>query len=149
MAIRRGRFVRIARPSSSTESKRFPLGFRARRCMFLRCANGRVCDLLLQVMLSLWFYPSERRDMSYFTRSKTDTLLPTGERRHVPSGEKTRFPLANTVPSKLLNWTCQQLTVLWIGHITWKSVFMIYLCSSMSLLMSDAELLCAWKMETD
>lgn len=52
------------------------------------------------------FVRIEKHDISYFTRSKTDTLLPTGERRHVPSGEKTRFPLANTVPSKLLNWIC-------------------------------------------
>lgn len=42
MAILRGKFVRIARPSSSTDSRRLPLGFRARRCMFFRWANGRV-----------------------------------------------------------------------------------------------------------
>lgn len=55
MAILRGRFVRMARPSSSTESRRFPLGFNARRCMFFRWANGRVCDLLLRALLSLRF----------------------------------------------------------------------------------------------
>jgi hypothetical protein len=48
-AIRRGTFVRIARPSSSTESKRFPRGFNASRAIFLRCAKGRVCDFELDL----------------------------------------------------------------------------------------------------
>jgi len=48
----RGIFVRTARPSSSTESRRFPRGFKASRATFLRCANGRVYDLLLVVTVS-------------------------------------------------------------------------------------------------
>ena len=51
---RRGRLVRIARPSSSMERSRFPFGLRARRAMFLRCANGRVCDLLLTILSDLF-----------------------------------------------------------------------------------------------
>ena len=51
-AIRRGTFVRIARPSSSTERRRFPRGLRASRIIFLRCANGRVYDLELGCMIS-------------------------------------------------------------------------------------------------
>jgi hypothetical protein len=30
---------------------------------------------------------------TYLTRSNMETRLPTGERRHVPSGVKSRFPL--------------------------------------------------------
>ncbi len=41
-ASRRGKFVRMARPSSSIDIRRFPREFRARREMFWRCEKGRV-----------------------------------------------------------------------------------------------------------
>lgn len=31
-------------------------------------------------------------DASYLTRSNTETLLPTGESKQVPSGVKSKFP---------------------------------------------------------
>ena len=43
-------FVRIARPFSSTERSRLPLGFSARRAMFVRCEKGRVYDLELHIV---------------------------------------------------------------------------------------------------
>lgn len=42
--------VRIARPFSSTERSRLPLGFSARRAMFVRCEKGRVCDFELYIV---------------------------------------------------------------------------------------------------
>lgn len=82
--------MRIARPSSSIESRRFPFGVNPSRIIFFRCANGRVCDLLLYrsamnsgVRLSI---------VIYLTRSNTVTLFPTGESRQVPSGLNTKFP---------------------------------------------------------
>jgi hypothetical protein len=48
--IRRGKLVSIARPSSSTESRRFPRGVRAMRDIFLWWENGRVYDLLLEML---------------------------------------------------------------------------------------------------
>lgn len=47
---RRGKLVSIARPSSSTESRRFPRGFRAMRDIFLRWENGSVYDLSLEML---------------------------------------------------------------------------------------------------
>src|SRR3569833_1258394 len=46
-AMRRGTFVKIACPSSSTERRRLPRGVKPSVEMFLRWANGRVYDLLL------------------------------------------------------------------------------------------------------
>jgi hypothetical protein len=46
--ILRGTFVKIARPSSSIESNKLPRGVTPIRVIFFRCANGRVCDLLLK-----------------------------------------------------------------------------------------------------
>lgn len=48
MAMRRWKLVRIARPVSSTVSRRFPRGDRSRRSMFVRCEKGRVYEVFLQ-----------------------------------------------------------------------------------------------------
>ena len=53
-AILLGTFVKIARPSSSTVSSRLPRGVRPILAMFFRCANGRVCDLLLKNVRCSW-----------------------------------------------------------------------------------------------
>lgn len=98
MAIRRRKLVRMARPSSSTVRRRLPREVRSSRAMFLRWAKGRVQDLLLgknfsqRCRIKVKEKPKSRQK-TYFTRSKTVTLLPTGESKQVPSGVKRRFPL--------------------------------------------------------
>ena len=56
--MRLGTFVKMAWPSSSTESKRLPFGVRPRRAIFFRWANGRVYDLLL-ILCQLSFINAE------------------------------------------------------------------------------------------
>ena len=70
--------------------------------MFLRCANGRVCDLLLGLHQH-WNHMNSCK--AHFSRSKQVTLLPTGESKHVPSGVKQRFPFRYTVPRRLENYS--------------------------------------------
>jgi hypothetical protein len=53
-----------------------------------------------------------------FTRSKKETLLPTGLSSAEPSPTKTMFPCLYTVPTRLENWI-QYLIV--HKHDTWKS----------------------------
>ena len=48
-ATRRGTLVRMAWPSSSTDSRRLPWGVRPSLEMFFLWANGRVYDLLLSL----------------------------------------------------------------------------------------------------
>jgi hypothetical protein len=90
--IRRGTFVSIARPSSSTERSRLPRGFSARREMLFRWAKGSVYDLELLAWL-IYYSLTMPKNKTHLTRSNMETRLPTGERRHVPSGVKSRFPL--------------------------------------------------------
>jgi len=45
----------------------------------------------------------EKRSNTHSTRLKTVTLLPTGEKRWVPSGLKRRLPRQYTVPRRLEN----------------------------------------------
>lgn len=52
-------------------------------------------------------------ECTYWTRSKTETRLPTGESKQVPSGVKSRFPLRYTVPKRLENWAVSTF----VGHI--------------------------------
>lgn len=74
---------------SSIVIKNVALGDRAMRTMGLYISKGNVSDLLLQYCER----PYRRRDVvTYLTRSKTLTRLPTGLRIELPSGEKTRFP---------------------------------------------------------
>lgn len=40
----------------------------------------------------------------YFTKSKTVTRLPTGDKRQVPSGLKSRSPRLYTVPRRFENY---------------------------------------------
>jgi hypothetical protein len=89
MAILRGTLVKIPRPSSSIERSILPRGVRPIRAIFFRCAKGRVCDsLLIKINIDI-----QMRDLQpYFIRSKTVTLFPTGEKRHDPSGLKSKFP---------------------------------------------------------
>lgn len=61
----------------------------------MRWANGRVYEVLL-LESSQYVYlrrPKNQQKQTYCTRSKTETLLPTGESKQVPSGLKRRFPL--------------------------------------------------------
>lgn len=57
--------------------------------MFFRCAKGSVCDLLLG---TIRHKPKPGLCQTYLTKSKTVTRFPTGEKRQVPSGLKSRFP---------------------------------------------------------
>lgn len=101
MGTRRGTFVRMACPSSSTDSKRLPRGVRPMRAMFFRCANGRVYDVfLLQKSEKIAI---EAMPQAYSTRLKTVTRFETGEKRHVPSGLNSRLPWQYTVPSRFEN----------------------------------------------
>ena len=72
--------------------------------MALRCAAGRVYDLLLVEIQPFWSPGDQRAKKPYLTRSNTDTRLPTGESRDRPSGVKSRLPLEYTVPSKFENY---------------------------------------------
>lgn len=115
MGMRRGTFVKMACPSSSTESRRLPLGVRPILEMFFLCAKGSVCDLLLlqrhltlanQVLVicarecryGLYTTGCGRDGFdtcsfgTYSTRLKIVTRFPTGEKRQVPSGLYSRFP---------------------------------------------------------
>jgi hypothetical protein len=109
--ILRGTFVKIVRPSSSTERRRLPRGVRASLVIFFRCANGNVCDVLLT---SFSATSQMNGRIPYFTRSKTVTRLPTGDRRQVPSGLKSRFPWLYTVPRRFENWIDISNYKLWI-----------------------------------
>jgi hypothetical protein len=77
-----------------------PRGVRASLLIFFRCANGKVCD---EFLISFSALSQIRERISYFTRSKTVTRLPTGDRRQVPSGLKSRFPWLYTVPRRFEN----------------------------------------------
>lgn len=70
------------------------MGERSRQAIFVLCEKGSVYDLLLYIAVRyLVVCQLSKRAIPYFTRSKTETLFPTGESKHVPSGVKSRFPL--------------------------------------------------------
>jgi len=56
------------------------------------------CRMLAYVVMK-----EEEAWLTYFTRSKTVTLFPTGEYRCSPSGLKRRLPWQYTVPKRLEN----------------------------------------------
>ena len=60
----------------------------------------RVSITLVSLALHTANYMTEA---TYCTRSKTDTRLPTGDSRQVPSGVKSRLPLRYTVPKRFEN----------------------------------------------
>ena len=81
-----------------------PSGLRAIEEMFLRFSKANVEDLLLfQNTGEGQRYCLEFEIKTYFTRSNTDTRLPTGLYSELPSGVNRTFPCLYTVPHMLEN----------------------------------------------
>lgn len=74
---------------SSTLSNTFESGLKAIAATFLRFSKAKVCDLLLLKVNTIRTRPN---GTTHLTRSKTETLFPTGLRTEFPSGVKTMFP---------------------------------------------------------
>ena len=87
----RGKLVRMAWPSSSTVRSRFPRGLRARQEILRRWEKGRVSDSFLRA-LAVVFSGIRQSCHAYLTKSNTEILLPTGDRRQWPFGVKSKFP---------------------------------------------------------
>ena len=64
-------------------------GLSAIATMFLRFSNGKVYDLLLEWVRRRYAAGS---DITHLTRSKSDTLFPTGLSTEFPSGVNTMLP---------------------------------------------------------
>ena len=79
-----------------------PSGLRAIEEIFLRFSKANVKDLLLKRHSEK---DNERpfETKTYFTRSNTDTRLPTGLYNELPSGVNSIFPCLYTVPHMLEN----------------------------------------------
>jgi hypothetical protein len=82
----------LAAPSS-TLIKMFPWGLRAMAAIFLRFWNAKVKDLLLyKGFVSCLRAQLRSETVTDFTKSKTETLLPTGLSTEFPSGVNIMFP---------------------------------------------------------
>jgi hypothetical protein len=84
----------------------FPSGLRAIAAIFLRFWEGKVKDLLLRKRTVSRQQARVRGHRGTdLTKSKTDTLLPTGLSTELPSGVNIMFPCRYTVPHRFENWT--------------------------------------------
>lgn len=96
------KLVKYSDVPSSTDKSTFPSGERAIDCTFFRFSNGRVRDLLLDSIHNISGYSTDytKWGAAHFTRSKTDTLFPTGLSTEFPSGVNTTLPCRYTVPHR-------------------------------------------------
>jgi len=77
---------------ASTLIKMLPSGLKAMAAMFLRFSKAKVDDLLLENIVRILTDFSDNVNTTHFTKSKTETRLPTGLNRLLPSGVKRIFP---------------------------------------------------------
>ena len=96
----------VSTTPSSTLIKIFPSGLRAIAATFLRFWKGKVKDLLLRKSrVSRLQARVTGQQATDLTKSKTDTLFPTGLSTELPSDVNMIFPCRYTVPHRFENWT--------------------------------------------
>lgn len=78
---------------SSTLMSTFASGLRAMTAMFFRFSKAKVDDLLLHHPFQASDHDVlKKTEATHLTRSKTETLFPTGLKTEFPSGVNTTLP---------------------------------------------------------
>jgi hypothetical protein len=83
----------------------FPSGLKAIAAIFLRFWKGKVKDLLLHTSTVSRLRVQATEQTTDLTKSKTETLFPTGLSTELPSDVNMIFPCRYTVPHRFENCT--------------------------------------------